>query len=80
MLEKNLLSVKNDMLEFLKINRINSNKYEKIINNTFDYLKKVYSNKISLPRQKNIEYNIEDFINSESYTKEIFLEPNNVLK
>ena len=80
MLEKNLLSVKNDMLEFLKINRINSNKYEKIINNTFDYLKKVYSNKISLPRQKNIEYNIEDFINSESYTKEIFLEPKNVLK
>lgn len=78
-LESNLLSVREDMLNFLNKEGL-SNKYEKIISNTLKYIKKIYQKVIMEHKKKSIEYTLNKDVLVESYTKEIFLEPKRVLK
>ena len=78
-LEHNLLSVRDDMLVFLQIEGITNN-YEKIFSGTLKYIKRVYQKVIDQNNKKRIEYTLNKSISVDSYTKEIFLEPENVLK
>lgn len=78
-LEHNLLSVREDMLNFLNSEGL-SNKYEKIVTSTLKYIKKVYQKVIMDHKKKIVEYSVNKNIMVDSYTKEIFLDPNSVLK
>jgi hypothetical protein len=79
-LEHNLLSVREDMLNFLGREGLISNKYEKIVINTLKYIKKIYQKVIDDHKKKRVDYTLNKSVIVESYTKEIFLDPNSVLK
>ena len=67
------------MLNFLNSEGL-SNKYEKIVTSTLKYIKKVYQKVIMDHKKKIVEYSVNKNIMVDSYTKEIFLDPNSVLK
>ena len=53
---------------------------KKIFSGTLKYIKRVYQKVIDQNNKKRVEYTLNKSISVDSYTKEIFLEPENVLK
>lgn len=82
-LENNLMSVRNNMLQFLQQHGILTQPYEKVIISTIKFLHQVYTEKIKTMPTHNISYEIlGDFKNltKASYDKETFLIPENIIK
>lgn len=77
-IEYNLLTVYDDMLYFLEKESIEQSKYILVFNNAMKFIKKIYDKVISQNKNKTIEYNLDTNISVDSYTKEIFLEPEKV--
>ena len=81
-LEKNLSSVKDNMLEFLKNEGIPSDKYENIYQNIMNFLQRVYGKKIKSYTKTDVEYDIDQNFKrlyKARYTEETFLCPRKVL-
>ena len=81
-LEKNLSSVKDNMLEFLKNEGIPSDKYENIYQNIMNFLQRVYGKKIESYTKTDVEYDIDQNFKKlykARYTEETFLCPRKVL-
>ena len=77
-IESNLLSLRDNMLYFLKRENIVDDKYVVIFENTLAFIRNVYEKKISCIKKKNVEYNISDISTNVikcPYTKETFLTP-----
>jgi hypothetical protein len=77
-IESNLLSLRDNMIYYLKRENIFDDKYIVIFENTMNFIKTVYNKKISCIKKKSIEYNIDDISNTIikcPYTKENFLTP-----
>ncbi len=82
-LERNLTSVKNNMIEFLKNEKMPTDEYEKIYENIMSFLQKVYGTKITSCQEKDVEYNIDENykkLHQAPYTEETFLCPKKVLE
>ena len=82
-LERNLRSVRDDMIQFLIDNGIPAEKYEKIYQDTMSFLQRVYQTKIETKTEKDVEYKLSDHFNKLEqavYTEETFLCPKKVLK
>ena len=82
-LESNLLSVRENMLQFLENEQIGSAKYEKIFVETMRFLHTLYKEKIDNKKDKNVIYNLdENFLKLEpaEYNEETFLVPDEILR
>ena len=82
-LERNLTSVRDDMIQFLIDNRIPIEKYEKIYQDTMSFLRRVYETKIQTKTEKDIEYKLSDHfkkLEQAVYTEETFLCPKKILE
>ena len=82
-LERNLSSVRDDMIQFLIDNGIPAEKYEKIYQDTMSFLQRVYQTKIETKTEKDVEYKLSDHfkkLEQAVYTEETFLCPKKVLK
>ena len=82
-LENNLISNRDSMMYFIDYLNINSEKYEKIFENTMRFLKNVYLEKIQSLENTPLKYELDnDFLSLEiaNYTEETFLEPQIILK
>ena len=82
-LERNLTSVRNDMIEFLNDNRIPIEKYEKIYQYTMSFLRRVYETKIETKTEKDVDYKLSDRfkkLEQAVYTEETFLCPRKILE
>ena len=82
-LERNLTSVQDDMIQFLKYNGISAEKYEKIYQDTMSFLRRVYETKIKTKTEKDVYYKLSDRfkkLEQAVYTEETFLCPKKVLE
>jgi hypothetical protein len=82
-LERNLTSVRDDMIRFLIDNHIPIEKYEKIYEDTMSFLRRVYETKIERETEKDVDYKLSDHfkkLEKAVYTEETFLCPRKVLK
>ena len=82
-LERNLTSVRNDMIQFLNYNGIPAEKYEKIYQDTMTFLRRVYETKIETKTEKDVDYKLSDHfkkLEQAVYTEEAFLCPRKVLE
>jgi hypothetical protein len=78
-IENNLVSVRENMIQFLKRENILDKKYEVICLNTLKFIKKLYEERINEIKIKKVEYEIKPIFDSlivSPYTKETFLLPN----
>lgn len=80
-LEENLSSVKDSMMKFLDKNHIDKTKYERIYNNTMNFLESVYRPQIDTKQEKDIEYILDSFstLIPAPYNQETFLDPRRIL-
>ena len=82
-LERNLTSVRDDMIQFLIDNHIPTEKYETIYQDTMSFLRRVYETKIETKTEKDVDYKLSDHfkkLKPALYTEETFLCPRKVLE
>jgi len=82
-LERNLTSVRDDMIQFLIDNHISTEKYETIYQDTMSFLRRVYETKIETKTEKDVDYKLSDHfkkLKPALYTEETFLCPRKVLE
>ena len=83
-LEDNLISVRDNMMYFLKENAImDSSKYEDLFNNTIRFLHKFYSHKLKNTKEKEVYYSLSEYFNELipcPYKEDSFLTPNYILE
>ena len=82
-LERNLTSVRDDMIRFLTDNSISDEKYKMIYEDTMSFLRRVYETKIERETEKDVDYKLSDHfkkLEKAVYTEETFLCPRKVLK
>jgi len=85
-LERNLTSVRDDMIRFLKENGKPTDKHQKIYEDIMSFLQRIYKTRIEGPEtkiQKDITYSLDkkiDQLNPAPYTEETFLCPRKVLE
>lgn len=81
-LERNLTSVRDNMIQFLIDNRIPTEKYENIYEDTMSFLRRVYETKIKTKTEKDVDYKLSDHfkkLEKAVYTEDTFLCPRKVL-
>jgi serine/threonine protein kinase len=80
--ENNLSSVFDNMIHFLKTEKINIAPYEKIYKETMSFLEHLYKEKIDTIQEKTVKYNVtgnfKELITA-PYTEETFLDPTKVI-
>ena len=82
-LEHNLLSVQDNMMDFITTHKIDSTQYKKIVTDTMNFINRVYTEKINTMNEEQVEYNIFDGFDKlkrATYTENTFLVPQNILK
>ena len=84
-LERNLTSVRDNMIQFLQDSGItDTSKYEKTYHETMSFIETVYRKKIENTKEKNVEY-VDDVadhfmkLTPAPYTEETFLDPKKIL-
>ena len=81
-LERNLMSVRDNMIQFLDNEMIDSTPYETIFSNTMMFLYRLYKEKINTMKQEDIEYSLLGDFNTliqAPYSEETFLDPEKIL-
>ena len=81
-LETNLMSVRDNMMQFLDNEMIDRKPYETIFSNTMMFLHRLYKEKINTMKQEDIEYSLlGDFkaLIQAPYSEETFLDPEKIL-
>jgi hypothetical protein len=81
-LETNLISMRDNMIQFLDNEMIDRTPYETIFSNTMMFLYSLYKEKINTMKQEDIEYSIlGDFktLIKAPYSEETFLDPEKIL-
>ena len=82
-LQHNLLSVQDNMMDFITTHKIDSSQYKKIVTDTMNFINRVYTEKIDTINEEQVEYNIFDGFDKlkrATYTENTFLVPQNILK
>jgi hypothetical protein len=81
-LERNLMSVRDNMIQFLDNEMIDKTIYETIFSNTMMFLYRLYKEKINTMKQEDIEYSLlGDFktLIKAPYSEETFLDPEKII-